>query len=118
MLGCHSKQYVIELDPIALRRYGLTLHDVVERVARNNANFGGGYIEHAEQHIRFAGWAGHHGPADFESHRALAHTAHSSGARCRQNQRLSAASYGATLRETEEAVSATVIALKERTGAL
>jgi cobalt-zinc-cadmium resistance protein CzcA len=31
--GGQSKQYAIELDPVALRRYGITVHDVVQRVA-------------------------------------------------------------------------------------
>src|ERR1700693_6120475 len=47
--GGQSKQYAIQLDPLALRRYGLTVHDIIARVAGNNSNFGGGYIEHAAQ---------------------------------------------------------------------
>ena len=53
--GGRSKQYAIQLDPAALRRYGLTVHDVVERVASNNSNFGGGYIEHAEEQYTVRG---------------------------------------------------------------
>jgi cobalt-zinc-cadmium resistance protein CzcA len=44
-----SKQYAIELNPVALRRYGITVPDVVQWVADNNTTFGGGYIEHAEE---------------------------------------------------------------------
>lgn len=47
--GGDTKQYSVEVDPAALRRYDLTVHDVVSRVEQNNANFGGSYIEHAEQ---------------------------------------------------------------------
>src|ERR1700724_3211144 len=42
--GGQSKQYAVQLDPLALLRNGLTVHDIVERVAGNNSNFGGGYI--------------------------------------------------------------------------
>lgn len=49
--GGESKQYQIEVDPVRLQSYGLTLHDVFLRVQENNANFGGGFIEHyAEQY--------------------------------------------------------------------
>ncbi len=47
--GGQIKQYSILVDPDALRRYNLTLHDVIMAVQNNNANFGGSYIEHAEQ---------------------------------------------------------------------
>ncbi len=53
--GGETKQYVIEVDPAALRRYNLTLHDVLTRVAENNENFGGGFIEHAEQQYTILG---------------------------------------------------------------
>jgi heavy metal efflux system protein len=47
--GGRTKEYAIEVDPHSLRRYDLTLHQVLMAVNGNNANFGGGYIEHAEQ---------------------------------------------------------------------
>jgi cobalt-zinc-cadmium resistance protein CzcA len=53
--GGETKQYVIEVDPAALRRYNLTIHDVLTRVAENNENFGGGFIEHAEQQYTILG---------------------------------------------------------------
>src|SRR6266403_3626145 len=53
--GGETKQYVIEVDPSALRRYNLTLHDVLARVTENNENFGGGFIEHAEQQYTVLG---------------------------------------------------------------
>ncbi len=53
--GGETKQYVIEVDPAALRRYNLTLHDVLTRVSENNENFGGGFIEHAEQQYTVLG---------------------------------------------------------------
>ena len=53
--GGETKQYTIEVDPESLRRYNLTLHDVVMSVTDNNANFGGSYIEHAEQQYTIRG---------------------------------------------------------------
>jgi cobalt-zinc-cadmium resistance protein CzcA len=53
--GGQSKQYAIQLDSMSLRRYGLTVHNVVQRVAGNNANFGGAYIEHAEEQYTVRG---------------------------------------------------------------
>ncbi|WP_333873508.1 efflux RND transporter permease subunit [Methylobacter sp.] len=44
--GGGVKQYQIEVDPDKLRDYKLTLPDVYQSVAANNANTGGGYIEH------------------------------------------------------------------------
>ncbi len=47
--GGEIKQYSVLVDPDALRRYNLTLHEVIMAVQSNNANFGGSYIEHADQ---------------------------------------------------------------------
>ena len=47
--GGETKQYSVLVDPDQLRRYNLTLHEVIAAVENNNANFGGSYIEHAEQ---------------------------------------------------------------------
>ena len=50
--GGLEKQYQVRLDPIKLQAYDLSLRDVLEAVARNNANVGGAYIEHgAEQYL-------------------------------------------------------------------
>ena len=53
--GGESKQYTIVVDPESLRRFNLTLHDVAQAVSSNNANFGGSYIEHAEQQYTIRG---------------------------------------------------------------
>ena len=53
--GGETKQYTAEVDPESLRRYNLTLHDVVTAITNNNANFGGSYIEHAEQQYTVRG---------------------------------------------------------------
>src|SRR6266487_4740200 len=53
--GGELKQYQITVDPALLSQYGLTLHDVAQRVAENNANFGGGYIEHNDEQYTLRG---------------------------------------------------------------
>ncbi|MDX2152539.1 MAG: CusA/CzcA family heavy metal efflux RND transporter [Bryobacteraceae bacterium] len=53
--GGETKQYQVEADPARLLRYGLTLRDVYERVRENNANFGGGFIEHAAEQYTIRG---------------------------------------------------------------
>jgi cobalt-zinc-cadmium resistance protein CzcA len=53
--GGELKQYQIIVDPALLSQYGLTLHDVAQRVAENNANFGGGYIEHNDEQYTLRG---------------------------------------------------------------
>ncbi|MBK9214697.1 MAG: efflux RND transporter permease subunit [Chloracidobacterium sp.] len=50
--GGLDKQYQVRLDPAKLQSYGLTLRDVLKSVTENNANVGGGYIEHgSEQYL-------------------------------------------------------------------
>jgi heavy metal efflux system protein len=50
--GGYEKQYQIRLSPEKLQSYGLSLRDVYEAVARNNANVGGAYIEKgSEQYL-------------------------------------------------------------------
>ena len=50
--GGFEKQYQVRLDPAKLQAYGLSLRDIYEAVARNNANVGGAYIEKdAEQYL-------------------------------------------------------------------
>jgi cobalt-zinc-cadmium resistance protein CzcA len=53
--GGETKQYTIEVDPLSLRQFNLALRDVVNAVSGNNANFGGSYIEHAEQQYTIRG---------------------------------------------------------------
>jgi len=115
--GGQSKQYAVQLDPIALRRYGLTVHDVIERVSSNNSNFGGGYIEHAEQQYTIRGLGRASGPADIEDTVLLAHDGvpvliRDVGAVVT----VPLLRYGATLLNADEAVSATAIALKGENG--
>jgi cobalt-zinc-cadmium resistance protein CzcA len=115
--GGQSKQYAIELDPAALRRYGLSVHDVVQRVGDNNANFGGGYIEHAEQQYTVRGLGRVSKAEDLGNIVVMARGG--VPVLMRDVGKVMASPlprYGATLRESEETVSATVIALKGENG--
>jgi cobalt-zinc-cadmium resistance protein CzcA len=50
--GGQVKQYQVRVAPAKLQAYGLVLRDTLDAVARNNANVGGAYIEHAgEQYL-------------------------------------------------------------------
>tara|TARA_R110000868_G_scaffold119469_2_gene316967 strand:+ start:295550 stop:298714 length:3165 start_codon:yes stop_codon:yes gene_type:complete len=46
-IGGYEKQYHINPDMAKLMSHGLTLRDLMQAIAENNANAGGGYIEHA-----------------------------------------------------------------------
>jgi cobalt-zinc-cadmium resistance protein CzcA len=47
--GGFVKQYQVLVDPAKLRKFDLTLHDIYEAVAKNNANAGGNVLErHAD----------------------------------------------------------------------
>ncbi|HVJ36253.1 MAG TPA: CusA/CzcA family heavy metal efflux RND transporter, partial [Stenotrophomonas sp.] len=51
-VGGHVRQFHITPDPAKLQAHGLTLQDVLDAVARSNANVGAGYIERAgEQYL-------------------------------------------------------------------
>ena len=53
--GGETRQYHIIADPMRLQQYGLTLRDVYDRVRENNANFGGGFIEHSSEQYTVRG---------------------------------------------------------------
>ncbi|KYF70785.1 efflux RND transporter permease subunit [Sorangium cellulosum] len=51
-IGGYERLYQIAPDPAKLVGYGLSFRDVLDAVAANNANAGGGYIEHrGEQYL-------------------------------------------------------------------
>ena len=51
-MGGYVKQYQVLVEPGMLRKYNLTVQDVFDAVARNNANAGGNILEkHAEKYI-------------------------------------------------------------------
>ena len=45
-IGGYVKQYAVQPDPSKLISYGLTFHDVIQALERNNVSTGAGYIEH------------------------------------------------------------------------
>lgn len=53
--GGETKQYTVVVQPESLRRFNLTLHELAMAISNNNANFGGSYIEHAEQQYTIRG---------------------------------------------------------------
>lgn len=53
--GGESRQFEIQPDPNALRRYGLTMHDLIVRVQENNSNFGGGFLNAGPEQITMLG---------------------------------------------------------------
>lgn len=51
-IGGYERQFQITPDPAKLLAYGLTMSDLLDAVARNNANVGAGYIERfGEQYL-------------------------------------------------------------------
>ena len=46
-IGGYEKQFHVTPDPAGLMAYGLSFRDIILAIAENNANAGGGYIEHA-----------------------------------------------------------------------
>jgi heavy metal efflux system protein len=53
--GGETRQYQVEVDPVKLQRYALSLRDVFERIGENNSNFGGGFIEHSSEQYTVRG---------------------------------------------------------------
>jgi cobalt-zinc-cadmium resistance protein CzcA len=51
-IGGYVRQFHITPDPVRLLAYALTMRDVLDAVARNNANAGAGYVErYGEQYL-------------------------------------------------------------------
>ncbi|MFY9225183.1 MAG: CusA/CzcA family heavy metal efflux RND transporter [Blastocatellia bacterium] len=53
--GGLEKQYQIQLDPVKLQAYNLSMREVLEAVIRNNENVGGAYIEHGQEQYLLRG---------------------------------------------------------------
>ena len=53
--GGLTRQYQVVIDPHRLDRYGLSLRQVFDAVARNNASFSGGFIEHRSERYTVRG---------------------------------------------------------------
>jgi Cu(I)/Ag(I) efflux system membrane protein CusA/SilA len=59
-VGGMPKEYQIDIDPSALRAYGITLREVYDAVSRSNSAVGGRVIQknNAEYLVRGVGWLG------------------------------------------------------------
>ncbi len=66
-MGGLEKQYQIQLDPMKLQAYGVGLREVLEAVLRNNANVGGGYINHSGEQYLLRGIGLAESPQDIEN---------------------------------------------------
>jgi len=53
--GGETKSYTVEVAPLELERYGLTLPEIFQKIADNNLNFGGGFLEHAMEQFTVRG---------------------------------------------------------------
>ena len=53
--GGLEQAYTVDADPAKLAGYGLTLDDVEQALAKNNANFGGGYVEDRGERLTLRG---------------------------------------------------------------
>jgi len=51
VFGGFARQYEVVLSPERLMAFGLSVGDVADALDRANANAGGGYIEHAQEHF-------------------------------------------------------------------
>jgi len=45
------KEFYVEIDPVRLESFGLTLEDVNQAIAQSNRNVGAGYLRHGDQQI-------------------------------------------------------------------
>ena len=51
-IGGYEKQFQVNIDPQALLRYDLTLHDIIERIDQNNISVGAQYLTlNAEEYV-------------------------------------------------------------------
>ncbi len=64
--GGETKRYHIDVDPVKLQRYGLTLQDIHRRIRENNSNFGGGFIEQGVEQYTVRGLGRATGVEDLE----------------------------------------------------
>jgi len=64
--GGPTKQYQVNVDPLKLKSYGLTLPQVFDALAKGNRNAGGAYIEHGAEMYVVRGLGLVQSPADIE----------------------------------------------------
>ncbi len=116
--GGETREYHVEVDPAQLERYGISLRSIYDRIRENNANFGGGFIEHASEQYTVRGLGRTRDAADLERIVVLARAGTPvllrdvAAVRVRPMPR-----QGAVLRDGEgETVSGMVIMLKGENG--
>lgn len=64
--GGLTRQIAVQVEPAALQRYGLTVHEILQRVQASNAGFGGGFIEHEAEQYNVLGLGRALSPRDLE----------------------------------------------------
>lgn len=64
--GGFTRQITVEADPDLLRRYNLSIRDLIDVLGAANANFGGGFIEHQAEQYNVLGLGRYETPADIE----------------------------------------------------
>ncbi len=116
--GGETKTYTIEVDPVKLQRYGLDLRTIFERVRENNANFGGGFIEHAMEQYTVRGLGRAQSVSDLERIVVLAQAGTPVLLRdVAEVKQMALPRQGATLRDGKgETVSGMAIMLKGENG--
>lgn len=115
--GGETRQYHVEVDPTRLQSYGLTLRDVFNHIQDNNANFGGGFIEHASQQYVLHGLGRARSTADLEDVVLIARAGTPVKLRSVATVAVQPMQrQGATLRDGRETVSGMVIMLKGENG--
>jgi CzcA family heavy metal efflux pump len=66
-MGGGRKQYQVQVDPNALRNYGVTLHDVELAMAESNANATGGYLNRGSYEYLVRSLGRLHGAEDIKN---------------------------------------------------
>lgn len=65
--GGETQEYIVNISPIKLQQYSLTVQDVFEALRKNNDNFGAGIINHDAEQYTVRGTGRVHGIADIEN---------------------------------------------------
>jgi cobalt-zinc-cadmium resistance protein CzcA len=116
--GGMPQQFQVNADPAKLSGYGITLSDVEAALARNNANFGGGYIEDRGERLTLRGLGRVVDTSDIAN--VVLATRGATPVRVRDVATVSVTSrlrYGAVTRDGRgEAVSAVILMLKGANG--
>jgi cobalt-zinc-cadmium resistance protein CzcA len=53
--GGFQKQFQVEVDPLRLKAFGVTLHQVFDALQKSNANAGGNYLRHGQEELVIRG---------------------------------------------------------------